>query len=193
VFFVESFMDEIAAAAGRDPLELRLSLLNQAPRLEGVLKLAAEKSNWWQNPPADCYRGLAAYDFHGTQLAAVAEISVGPNGRIRVHRVICAVDCGVVINSKIVTAQIAGGIAFGLTAALKSRITITKGRVDQGNFDDFPLLRMHEMPEVEVHIVPSVDPPTGIGESAVPIIAPAVANAFFAATGRRIRRLPLFS
>jgi CO/xanthine dehydrogenase Mo-binding subunit len=193
VFFVESFMDEIAAAAGRDPLELRLSLLNQAPRLKGVLKLAAEKANWEQNPPADRHHGLAAYEFHGTNLAAVAEISVGPVDRIRVHRVVCAVDCGVVINPKIVTAQIAGGIAFGLTAALKSRITITRGRVDQGNFDDFPLLRMHEMPAVEVHIVPGVDPPTGIGESAVPVIAPAVANAFFAATGRRIRRLPLFS
>ena len=191
VFFVESFMDEIAAAAGRDPLELRLSLLNPAPRLKGVLKLAAEKANWGQPPPVNGYRGLAAYDFHGTHLAAVAEISVGKNDLIRVHRVVCAVNCGVVVNPKLVGAQITGGIAFGLTAALKSRITVTKGRVDQGNFDDFPLLRMHEMPEVEVHIVPSADPPTGIGESAVPIVAPAVANAFFAATGRRIRRLPL--
>jgi isoquinoline 1-oxidoreductase beta subunit len=191
VFFVESFMDEIAAAAGRDPLELRLSLLNPTPRLKGALKLAAEKTNWGQPPPANGYRGLAAYDFHGTHLAAVAEISAGKNDRLRVHRVVCAVNCGVVVNPKLVADQITGGIAFGLTAALKSRITVTKGRVDQGNFDDFPLLRMHEMPEVEVHIVPSADPPTGIGESAVPIIAPAVANAFFAATGRRIRRLPL--
>jgi isoquinoline 1-oxidoreductase beta subunit len=193
VFFVESFMDEIAAAAGRDPLELRLSQLIPAPRLKDVLKLAAEKANWGRPPPADRYRGLAAYDFHGTHLAAVAEISVGKNDRIRVHRVVCAVNCGVVVNPKLVAAQITGGIAFGLTAALKSRITVTKGRVDQGNFDDFRLLRMHEMPDVEVHLVPSADPPTGIGESAVPIIAPAVANAFFAATGRRVRRLPLFA
>jgi CO/xanthine dehydrogenase Mo-binding subunit len=193
VFFVESFMDEIAAAAGRDPLALRLSLLHPAPRLKDVLELAAEKANWGQPPRDNWYRGLAAYDFHGTHLAAVAEISVGQNGRIRVHRVVCAVNCGVVVNPKLVAAQITGGIAFGLTAALKSRITVTKGQVDQGNFDDFPLLRMHEMPEVEVHIVPSADSPTGIGESAVPIIAPAVANAFFAATGRRMRRLPLFA
>jgi CO/xanthine dehydrogenase Mo-binding subunit len=193
VFFVESFMDEIAAAAGRDPLALRLSLLHPAPRLKDVLELAAEKANWGQPPRDNWYRGLAAYDFHGTHLAAVAEISVGKNDRIRVHRVVCAVNCGVVVNPKLVAAQITGGIAFGLTAALKSRITVTKGRVDQGNFDDFPLLRMHEMPEVEVHIVPSADSPTGIGESAVPIIAPAVANAFFAATGRRMRRLPLFA
>ena len=191
VFFVESFMDEISAASARDPLELRLSLLNEAPRLKAVLMLAAEKANWGQNPPPGCHRGLAAYDFHGTQLAAVAEISVGKDDRIRVQRVVCAVDCGVVINPKTVAAQITGGIAFGLTAVLKSRITVTRGRVDQGNFDDFPLLRMHEMPEVEVHIVPSADPPTGIGESSVPIIAPAVVNAFFAATGRRIRKLPL--
>lgn len=191
VFFVESFMDEIAAASGRDPLELRMSLLNQAPRLKGVLTLAAERANWGQPPPANRHRGLAAYDFHGTHLSAVVEISVGKNNRIRVHRVVCAVNCGIVINPKLITAQITGGIAFGLTAALKSRITVTKGRVDQGNFDDFPLLRMDEMPEVEVHIVPSAEPPTGIGESAVPVIAPAVANAFFAATGRRIRRLPL--
>ena len=155
-------------------------------------KFAAEKAPWGSSPPEGLYRGIAAHDFHETMLAFVVEISVDENQGIRVHRVICALDCGIVINPKIVEAQIRGGIAFGLTAALKSEITIRKSRVVQSNFDDFPLLRMDEMPVVEVHIVPSTNPPHGIGETAVPLIGPAVANAVYAATGQRIRKLPIY-
>ena len=191
-FCVESFIDEIAVAGGQDPFELRMELLKGTPRLQKVLKLAAQKARWESSPPEGLYRGIAAHDFHETMLAFVVEISVDENEGIRVHRVICALDCGIVINPKIVEAQIRGGIAFGLTAALKSEITIRKSRVVQSNFDDFPLLRMDEMPEVEVHIVPSTDPPHGIGESAVPLIGPAVANAVYAATGKRIRKLPIY-
>ena len=191
-FCVESFIDEIAVAGGQDPFELRMELLKGTPRLQKVLKLAAQKARWESSPPEGLYRGIAAHDFHETMLAFVVEISVDENEGIRVHRVICALDCGIVINPKIVEAQIRGGIAFGLTAALKSEITIRKSRVVQCNFDDFPLLRMDEMPEVEVHIVPSTDPPHGIGESAVPLIGPAVANAVYAATGKRIRKLPIY-
>ena len=191
-FCVESFIDEIAVAAGQDPFELRMELLKGTPRLQKVLKLAAEEARWGSSPSEGLYRGIAAHNFHETMLAFIVEISVEKNEVIRVHRVICALDCGIVINPKIVEAQIRGGIAFGLTAALKSEITIRKGRVVQSNFDDFPLLRMDEMPEVEVHIVPSTDPPHGIGESAVPLIGPAVANAVYAATGKRIRKLPIY-
>lgn len=192
VFFVESFVDEIAAAAGRDPLELRLDLLQQSPRLRNVLKIAAEKANWPQNRSGNLYQGLAVYDFHGTSLAAVAEISMGPGGTIRVHRVVCAVDCGVAIHPRIVEDQISSGIAFGLTATLKSHITLTRGKVDQSNFHNFRLLRMDEMPAVQVHIVSGDHPPTGIGEAGVPLIGPAVANAVYAATGKRIRHLPIY-
>jgi CO/xanthine dehydrogenase Mo-binding subunit len=190
-FCVECFMDEIAIAAGKDPFVLRMELLKGEPRLQNVLKLAAEKAGWGSSPPEGLYRGLAALNFHQTMLAFVVEISVDKNEGVRVHRVICALDCGIVINPKIVEAQIKGGIVFGLTATLKSKITIQNSQVVQRNFDDFPLLRMDEMPEVQVHIVPSMDPPHGIGESAVPLIGPAVANAVYAATGKRIRKLPI--
>lgn len=192
-FCVESFIDEIAVAGGQDPFELRMELLKGTPRLQKVLKLAAQKARWESSPPERLYRAIAAHDFHETMLAFVVEISVDDNEEIRVRRVTCALDCGIVINPKIVEAQIRGGIAFGLTAALKSEITIRKSRVVQSNFDDFPLLRMDEMPEVEVHIVPSTDPPHGIGESAVPLIGPAVTNAVYAATGKRIRKLLMYS
>jgi isoquinoline 1-oxidoreductase beta subunit len=191
-FCVESFIDELAVAAGKDPFEFRMELLKGTPRLQKVLQLAAEKARWRSSPPEGHYRGIAALNFHQTMLAFVVEISVDKSEGIRVHRVICALDCGIVINPKIIKAQIRGCIAFGLTAALKSEITIRKSRVVQSNFDDFPLLRMDEMPEVEVHIVPSTDPPHGIGESAVPLIGPAVANAVYAATGKRIRKLPIY-
>ena len=192
-FVVECFMDEIAHAAGRDPIEMRLELLADNPRFQNVINLAAEKSDWGNPLPAGRFRGVAAHDFHDTLLCCVAEISVDSQGQIKVHRTFMAVDCGTVINPKIVRAQISGGIAFGLTATLKSSITLKKGRVEQGNFDDFSLLRMDEMPLVDVHLVPSDESPTGIGESAVPLIGPAVANAVFAATGKRIRKLPIYS
>jgi CO/xanthine dehydrogenase Mo-binding subunit len=190
-FVVESFIDEIAAVRGLDPYELRYRLASKTPRLQNVLKLAAKKSGWHRKPPQGIFRGLAAHEFHDTMLVFVAEVSVKKNGEVKVHRVVCAVDCGVVINPKIVEAQMEGGIAFGLTATLKSSITIRKGRVEQSNFDDFTLLRIDEMPRVEVHLVKSNHPPTGIGEAAVPMIAPAVANAIYSATGRRIRKLPI--
>ncbi len=191
VFPVECFMDEIAAAAGMDPFALRYALLAESPRAPAVLKQAERLSDWRGAPLSGRFRGMAFADFHGTLLCCVAEASVSPKGRVRVHRVFCVVDCGVAINPKIVDAQIHGGIAFGLTATVKSAVTIENGRVQQSNLDDFPLLRMDEMPEVVVHIIASDRPPTGIGEASVPLIAPATANAVFAATGKRVRRLPI--
>ena len=190
-FVVESFMDEIAAASRLDPVELRLKLLQDSPRLGNVLKMVAEKSGWGQTRPAGIFQGIALHAFHGTPVAMVAEISVADNGGVSVQRVVCAVDCGTVINPKMVKAQMAGGIVFGLTATLKSAVTIKGGQIQQTNFDGFPLLRMDEMPQVEVYIADSQQPPTGIGEVGVPAIAPAVANAIFAATGKRIRSLPV--
>jgi CO/xanthine dehydrogenase Mo-binding subunit len=190
-FVVESFLDEIATVTGKDPFDLRFELLGGKPRLQNVLKISAEKADWNQKPPEGIYRGIAAVDFRGTSLCFIAEVSVSKGGGVKVHRVICGVDCGIVINPKIVKSQIRGGIAFGLTATLKSSISIHKGRIVESNFNDFPLLRMDEMPRVEVLIVPSTERPSGIGESGVSLIAPAVTNALFAATGKRFRRLPI--
>ncbi len=190
-FVVESFVDEIAGAAGRDPYDLRRDLLRTSPRLRAVLDTAAEKAGWRQAPPKGIFRGIAIHDYEGTGVANVAEVSVDSAGRVKVHRVVCAVDCGIVVNPGIVEAQMESAIAFGLTAALKSSVTIRNGRVEQGDLRDFPLLRMDEMPEVEVYIVPSTRAPSGIGEPGVPPVAPAVTNALFAATGKRIRTLPV--
>jgi isoquinoline 1-oxidoreductase beta subunit len=190
-FVVESFMDEIAAASGLDPVELRMQLLKNAPRYRNVLRIAAEKSGWGKLKSAGVFQGVALQAFHNTPVAMVADISVSDNGRVGVHRVVCAVDCGTVINPKIVEAQMVSGIVFGLTATLKSSITVEKGRIQQSNFDDFPLLRMNEVPKIEVYIAASKEPPSGIGEAGVPPIAPAVTNALFAATGKRVRSLPL--
>jgi CO/xanthine dehydrogenase Mo-binding subunit len=189
-FVRESFLDEMAAALGQDPLEMRLALVDG--RLAGVLRLVAEKAGWGSPLPEGRGRGVAAWSTFGvTHVAHVAEVSVDSDGKVRVHRVVCAVDCGVVINPGMVTEQMEGGIVFGLTAALKAHITIDGGRAGQSNFHDYPLLRMEEMPDVEVHIRPSEGPPTGVGEMGVPPIAPAVANAVYAATGKRVRRLPI--
>ena len=188
-FAVECFMDEIAHGVGRDPFELRCDLLAHSPRLLRVLKLAAKKANWNARPPRNIHRGIACHDFQKTMMALVAEVSVSPRGKVRVHRVVCALDCGVVINPKIVKAQVQSAVVFGLTATIKSSITIKNGRAEQHNFDTFPILRMDETPEVITHLVPSTEPPTGIGETAVPVIGPAVANAVFSATGKRIRKL----
>lgn len=190
-FAVESFLDELANAGGYDPLDLRLELLRDSPELSRVLATAADRAGWGTPSPEGLSRGLSVHDFHGTAVATVAEVSVEQSGRIRVHRVVCAVDCGIVVNPGIVEAQIAGGIAFGLTATLKSQVTIRYGRVEQTNLNSFPVLRMDEMPKVQVIMVPSSRPPSGIGEVSVPGIAPAVTNAIFAGTGRRVRRLPL--
>ena len=189
-FAVESFIDEVAEAAGRDPLELRRELLRDAPRKLGVLEAAAAHAGWGTPLPSGRFHGIAQHFSFETYVAQVAEVSVEA-GRIRVHRVVCAVDCGRVINPDIVHAQMESGIVFGLAAALKQRISYVDGHVEQSNFHDFEMLRMNEMPEVEVVIVPSTEAPTGVGEPGVPPVAPAVANALAAATGRRIRTLPI--
>jgi isoquinoline 1-oxidoreductase beta subunit len=190
-FAVEGFIDELAHAAKQDPYEFRRDLLGAAPRHLGVLNLAATKAGWGTPPAAGRSRGIAVFKSFESYVAQVAEVSVAPDGTVRVHRVVCAVDCGPVVNPAIVESQMQGAIVFGLTAALYGEITIDKGRVTQGNFDSYKMLRLKEMPVVEVYIVPSSEAPGGVGEPGTPPIAPAVCNAIFAATGKRIRRLPI--
>jgi isoquinoline 1-oxidoreductase beta subunit len=189
-FVVESFLDEIAFVAGADPLALRRSLLADRPRYLGVLELVAAKSGWGK-PLADGHaRGLAVHHSFQSTVAMVAEVSMG-RGRPRLHKFTCAVDCGRVVNPDTVIAQVEGAVGFGLTAAIFGEITLEEGRVRQSNFHDYRMLRMHLMPEVEVHLVASDEPSTGIGEPGVPPVAPALCNALFALTGKRIRRLPI--
>jgi isoquinoline 1-oxidoreductase beta subunit len=190
-FAVEAFFDEVAHAGGKDPVELRRTLLANQPRMRGVLDLVAEKSNWGKPLPAGHGHGVATHFSFDSYVAQVAEVSVDKNGAVRVHRVVCAVDCGRIVNPDTVKGQMEGGIIFGLTAALKDEITLDRGRVQQRNFHDYPMLRINEAPEIEVHIVPSTERPTGVGEPGVPPVAPAVANAIFAATGKRVRKLPI--
>jgi isoquinoline 1-oxidoreductase beta subunit len=191
-FITECFVDELAKAGGKDPFEFRRKLLANAPRHLGVLELAASKAGWGQSLPAGRTRGIAVVESFGSFVAEVAEVSVDrAQGEARVHRVVCAVDCGRHVNPDTIEAQMEGGIAYGLTAALKGQITIEKGRVQQSNFHDYEMLRLNGMPEVEVHIVPSNEAPGGVGEPGTPPIAPAVCNAIFAATGKRLRRLPI--
>lgn len=188
-FVVESFLDEVAHALGQDPVDFRVAHLPADSKYLPVLKLAAEKAGWGLPLPGRS-RGVAVHESFGSVVAHVVEVSV-LEGQIRVHRVVCAVDCGMAINPDIVRGQMESGVVFGLTAALKSQITLTNGAVDQSNFHDYPMLRMDECPEIEVHILPSTQPPTGVGEPGTPPVAPAVANAVFAATGQRLRSLPL--
>jgi isoquinoline 1-oxidoreductase beta subunit len=190
-FSVEAFFDEVAHAGGKDPYELRRKLLANHPRMKAVLELAAQKANWGSKLPPGMGRGIATHFSFDSYVAQVVEASVDKGGAVRVHRVVCALDCGLVINPDTVRAQIEGGIIFGLTAALKTEITLKDGRVEQGNFHDYQMLRIFESPEIEVHIVPSGENPTGVGEPGVPPVAPALANAIFAATGKRVRRLPI--
>jgi isoquinoline 1-oxidoreductase beta subunit len=190
-FAVESFIDELAHAAGADPFVFRRDLLSDAPRHRAVLELAADKAGWGTRAARSRHRGIALCYSYGSWVAEVAEVSVTRGGRIRVHRVVCAIDCGAVVNPDIVAAQVEGAVIFGLTAALKGRITIDGGAVVERDFRDYPLLTIAEAPEVEVHVVSSHDAPGGVGEPGVPPIAPAVANAVFAATGQRLRSLPL--
>jgi isoquinoline 1-oxidoreductase subunit beta len=189
-FFSESFLDELAHAAGKDPLEFRRHLLAKSPRLLGVLELAADKAGWGKPLPAGHGRGISVVNNIGSYNAQVAEVSVD-KGKLRVHRVVCAVDCGHAVNPAGIEQQIQSGIVYGLSAAMKGAITIEKGRVVQGNFNHYDVLRIDEMPVVEVHIVPSQAAPGGIGEASTPTIIPAVANAIFAATGKRLRKLPI--
>jgi isoquinoline 1-oxidoreductase beta subunit len=189
-FAEECFLDEMAAAAGKDPLAFRLELLPASNRLRGALALAAGKAGWGTPLPAGRGRGIACHTSFGSHVAEVAEVSI--EGRdVRVHRVVCAVDCGLTVNPDTIAAQVESAVVYGLSAALRGEIAIEKGAVRQGNFDDYEPLRMNEMPAVEVHVVPSAEPPGGIGEPGLPPIAPAVANAVFAATGKRVRSLPL--
>jgi isoquinoline 1-oxidoreductase subunit beta len=195
VFVVESFIDELAQAAKQDPVAFRRAMLDKSPRTLGVLNLAAQKAGWGK-PLAPIAgrkvgRGISTQFAFGSYMAQVAEVSVGPDGDVRVHRVVCAVDCGQAVNPDTIIAQMEGGIVFGATAALWNEITIDKGRVQQTNFGDYRMMRINEAPKVEVHIVNSHDEPGGIGEPGTAGIAPALANAVFAATGKRIRKLPI--
>jgi isoquinoline 1-oxidoreductase beta subunit len=190
-FVVESFFDELAAAAGKDPYLYRRNLLDHAPRIRGVLDLAAEKAGWGKPLPQGRFRGISAIDTIGSFNAQVAEVSVSPEGALRVHRVVCAIDCGWNTHPDSIQADMEGGIIYGLTAALHGEITIENGRVTQSNFDTYPMLLMKDVPQIEVYILPSTEAPGGVGEASTPLIAASVGNAIFAATGKRVRRLPI--
>ena len=189
-FVMETLMDELAEKTGRDPVEFRLALLDEAPRMAGVLKLAAEKSGWGNKPKAGRALGVAVHFSFDSYVAHVAEVSIGKDGLPRVHRLTVAVDCGVPVNPDQIAAQMEGGAGFALAAALYGEITIENGVPKQSNFHDYQVLRIPEMPKVEVHIVPSQEQPTGVGEPGVPPLAPAVANAVYKLTGKRVRQLP---
>ena len=189
-FYVESFIDELAHETAADPYQFRRSLLKKHPRHQKVLDLVAKHAHWTSDLPEGRYKGIAVHESFRSYVAQVVEISI-EYGEIKVHRVVCVVDCGVVVNPDVVKAQMEGGIIFALTAALYGEISLKNGRVEQSNFDDYALLRMHETPKIEVHFVDSNESPTGVGEPAVPPLAPALANAVFAATGKRLRSLPL--
>ncbi len=189
-YVTECFFDELAALAGRDPLQARLQLLEEESRHTGVLSLAAEKADWGKALPTGRARGIAVAKSFNTWAAQVAEVSI-ERGRVRVHRVTCAIDCGLAINPDSIRAQMESAVVYGLTACLKGEITIAGGKVEQNNFDNYPLLRIDECPEIDVHIVDSEESPSGIGEPGVPPVAPAVANAVFALTGKPVRSLPI--
>jgi isoquinoline 1-oxidoreductase beta subunit len=195
-FSTECFIDELAQAAKQDPVTWRLSMLDKHPRHAAVLKLAADKAGWNEPLPGGKTgerrgRGVAVHESFGSYVAQVAEVTVKDDGSYRVERVVCAVDCGIAINPDIVRAQVEGAIGFALSAVLNGAITLTEGKVDQSNFHDYQPVRITDMPQIEVHIVPSAANPTGIGEPGVPPLAPAVANALAAATGKRMRKLPI--
>ncbi len=194
-FSTEVFVDELAIAAGADPVAYRLALLANHPRHAAVLRLAAEQAGWNERlAPAQAGkrgRGVAVHESFHSYVAQVVEVTVKPDGSFSVDRVVCAVDCGIAVNPDVIRAQMEGGIGFGLAAALSGAITLEDGRVEQSNFHDYTVLRIDQMPAVEVHIVPSAEKPTGVGEPGVPPIAPALVNALFAATGKRVRTLPV--
>jgi isoquinoline 1-oxidoreductase beta subunit len=184
-------VDELATTAGKDPYQFRRDLLGKAPRHRAVLELAAEKAGWGTPLPAGRGRGIALMECFGSILAQVTEVSVNNTGAVRVHRVVCSVDTGWVINPDTIAAQMEGGIVYGLTAALKGEITIKDGRVEQRHFGDYQMLRHNEMPVIETYIVPSTETPGGIGEPSTALAAGSLVNAVYAATGKRIYRLPI--
>ena len=191
-FVVEGFIDELAAAAKQDPVAYRRALLHKSPRATAVLDRATEASGWGKALPPGRGRGVAIqYSDWDTYLAAIAEVTVSDVGEVRVHRVVCAVDCGTVVNPDTVKAQIQGGIIFGISGALWGEVTVEKGRVRQSNFHDYRVLRINEAPSIDVLLVSSSEAPGGIGEPGTAVTAPAIVNAVFAATGKRIRKLPL--
>lgn len=191
VFVTESFVDELASAAKQDAVAYRRMLLDHNPRARAVLDLAAEKSGWGQPLPKGSGRGVALQFVFGSYMAQVAEVEVSREGNVRVRRVVCAMDCGTVVNPDTVQAQLQSGVIFGATAALYGEITLKNGRVEQSNFDTYQMLRMNEAPVIDVHIVKSMEPPGGMGETGTSLIVPAIANAVFAATGKRLRKMPV--
>jgi isoquinoline 1-oxidoreductase beta subunit len=191
VFVTESFIDELAAAAKQDAVTYRRALLGKSPRAKAVLELAAEKAGWGQALPERSGRGVSLQNAFGSYEAHLAEVEVSKQGTVRVRRVVCAVDCGTVVNPDTVQAQIQSGIIFGISAALYGEITLKNGRAEQTNFDTYQVLRMNEAPAIEVHLVKSAEPPGGMGETGTSAIVPAIANAIFAATGKRLRKMPV--
>jgi isoquinoline 1-oxidoreductase subunit beta len=191
IFVIESFVDELAHRAGKDPVQFRLDQLHGAPRLRACLELAAAKAGWGARLPARVGRGVAVQSVFGSHLATIAEAEVDRDGEVKVRHIVCAVDCGVAVNPDTISAQIQGGLIFGLTAALHGQITIAKGRVQQSNFNDYRMMRINEAPSIEVHLIPSEEAPGGIGEPGTVAAAPSLANALFAATGVRLRQLPI--
>ncbi|RPH55426.1 MAG: xanthine dehydrogenase family protein molybdopterin-binding subunit, partial [Acidobacteria bacterium] len=190
-YVTEAFFDEVAAAGGKDPYELRRQLLGKHPRHKAVLELVAEKAGWSQPPAQGRFRGIAVHEAFGTIVGLVTEISVTSAGAVRAHKITCAVDCGWVIHPDTIKGQMEGGLIYGLTAALKGDITIKNGRVTQRNFNDYQMLRHNESPQIDVYIVPSTEEPGGIGEPSTAALAGALANAVFAATGKRIYQMPI--
>ncbi len=190
-FVVEAFIDELATAAKKDPYQFRRDLLGKAPRHRAVLELAAEKSGWATKLPAGRGRGIAVMESFGSILAQVTEVSVDAQGAVKVHKVVCTVDTGWVINPDTIKAQMEGGIVYGLTAALKGEITIKNGRVEQRHFSDYQVMRHNEMPQIDVYIVPSTEVPGGIGEPSTALAAGSLVNAIHAATGKRVYSLPV--
>jgi len=190
-YIIESFIDELAHAARKDPVEYRRALLSKSPRHKAVLELVAQKANWGSPLPAGRGRGIAVVFSYGSYAATVAEVSVAPDGTPRIHRLVTGIDAGIAVNPDAVRAQMEGGAVYALTAALYGKITLDKGRVQQSNFHDYPMLRINEMPVVEAHILDSGEAAGGLGEPGVPSVAPAVCNAIFAVAGKRVRRLPI--
>ena len=188
-FVMETMMDDLAKAAGKDPVAFRREHLAKHPRVANVLLMAAEQAGWGKPLPNGVARGIAVHESFGTVCAQVAEVSID-KGQIKVRRVVAAIDCGLAVNPLTISAQVESAIAFGLSAALYGQVTLKDGVVEQSNFHDYQVLRIADMPKVEVHIVQGGTSPTGVGEPGTPPIAPAVSNAIFALTGKRLRELP---